>query len=64
MRGSRSTISTIQGRTTKTDVALPSDDYNGMPLEEWKEEIAKDVQDRFGDVIQNATWEPMGEAGW
>lgn len=38
------------------------DDYNGMPLEQWKAELKKDVEERIGPTPTNLT--ATGEAGW
>jgi hypothetical protein len=44
-------------------VSLAGDDYNGVAIKEWEVALVKDVRERCGDIILNATWEPAGEAG-
>ncbi|MCJ8507528.1 hypothetical protein MUU53_06325 [Rhizobium lemnae] len=38
------------------------DDYNGMPLSEWKSALHKDVEERFGPAPDDLR--PVGDAGW
>lgn len=39
-----------------------SDDYAGMPLEQWKKEVSTDMDERFGPTPHDL--EPSGNAGW
>lgn len=48
--------------SAKATAAAGENDYNGMPLDEWKTALKKDVDERFGPVPDNLI--PTGEAGW
>jgi hypothetical protein len=37
-------------------------DYNGMPLDEWKIALTKDVEERFGPAPEKLA--PKDKAGW
>ena len=39
------------------------DDYCGMPLDKWRETLAKDVAERFGPLPVDG-WVQVGESGW
>lgn len=42
--------------------AAEEDEYNGMPLDEWKEALKKDVEERFGSIPNDLV--ATSEAGW
>jgi hypothetical protein len=41
-----------------------SEDYGGIGPEEFERRILADQEERYGDLIRNAQWEPAGEPGW
>lgn len=40
------------------------DDYGGIGPEEFARRIQADNDARYGELIRNAKWEPVGEPGW
>jgi hypothetical protein len=40
------------------------DDYGGIGIDEFSRRIQADNDKRYGDVIRNADWVPVGEPGW
>jgi hypothetical protein len=54
--------SALQTSETIAQSAADRDDYGGMPLDEWKAALKKDVEDRFGPIPKDL--KPAGEAGW
>lgn len=51
------------GRTSEPNPEAKTDpDYNGLPLENWEAELAKDVKDRFGAAPENLTL--TSDPGW
>lgn len=47
----------VKAKVTKAQL-----DYNGMPQDEWKEALKKDVEARFGPTPDDLV--PIGESGW
>src|SRR5690606_24908283 len=46
----------------KAKAAKAQLDYNGMPLDQWKAALKKDVEARFGPTPDDLV--PAGESGW
>ena len=45
-------------------VVKDHDDYGGIGPEEFAHRIQADNEARYGELIRNAKWEPVGEPGW
>jgi hypothetical protein len=44
------------------DATVEQEDYCGVPLDDWKKALRKDVSERFGPIPDDL--KPTGEPGW
>lgn len=40
------------------------EDYGGIGIEEFSRRVEADMRERYGSLLRNAVWVPVGEPGW
>jgi hypothetical protein len=54
----------MKSETEKKSAKPASEDYGGIGPEEFERRIVADNEERNGELIRKAKWEPIGEPGW